>query len=365
MRIILCLLLLSFGSIAQNLSKDLDITIQKHFVNKEVGGVFMLINDGKVVYKYWQGKANIQSNIAINQYTNFRMASVSKQFTAACIMILKNQGKLSYDDNLMRFFPLFNQAVGAKIKIRHLLTHTSGILDYEELIPKNFTAQVLDEAVVNLLATENRVYFETGSQFRYSNSGFCILAQIVEIVSGLSYTEFIEQNIFQPLKMKNTYLYDPVSKMPLRALGYAQDSTGKVVLADQSITSATKGDGCIYTSLNDYQIWLKAIQQGTLFQLKKELEQINYTITDDSKMRYGMGWFNTITPQNGLELYHSGSTSGFSNGVYFVPDKQFAFVYFTNLADNHGIEAKLIDILKTNKLWTPSFDFKSALGFTR
>ena len=238
---------------------QLDSLMEKYFSQNQPGAALLVAKNGKAIYAKGFGLANIDTKERISEATNFRMASVSKQFTAMCIMLLVKQQKISYDDNLLKFFPNWNKQVGAKITIRHLLTHSSGIWDYEELVPQDQQTQILDAEVVSYLLEKDSTYFEPGATFQYSNSGFCVLEQIVEKVSGLSFSKFTAQNIFKPLGMTNTRIYQQGEAILNRAMGFARNEKKEIVPSDQSITSATKGDGCVYTSINDYQKWASAL----------------------------------------------------------------------------------------------------------
>lgn len=363
MRKTILLLLMANISFAQVFQKKLDSLLKAHVKMNEAGMAVLVIKNGKTLYKDGLGLANIDGNISISPQTVFRMASVSKQFTAACIILLKNNKKLSYEDNLLKFFPDFNKEVGAKIKIKHLLTHTSGILDYEELIPDTQKEQILDADVLHFLKTQSRTYFEAGAKFRYSNSGFCLLEQIIEKASGQNFVTFIKANIFEPLGMANSTIYEALRPMPNRAMGYARNKEGKLIYSDQSITSATKGDGCVYTSLEDYAKWYQAIVSNQLINIESELKSINHQIEGVKNINYGLGWFNGNSGKN-IELYHTGSTCGFSNVVNIVPDKQFLFVCFSNIADNHAIEKPIRDLLKAEKIDDTAIDFGKALSLT-
>ena len=136
MRKVLFLLFVFNVSFGQNIALKLDSLMQKKFPKNQAGAALMVMKNGQILYKKGFGLSNIETKEKISANTNFRMASVSKQFTAMCIMLLEQQKKLSYEDNLLKFFPNWNKKIGSKIKIKHLLTHSSGILDYEDFIPK-------------------------------------------------------------------------------------------------------------------------------------------------------------------------------------------------------------------------------------
>lgn len=310
--------------------------------------------NGLLALQESSGFANRNLNKAISEHSSFRMASVSKQFTAACIVLLKNNGFVNYSDVLSAFFP--NVKNGDKISLCHLLTHSSGIVDYEQLIPPGLTRQINDSDVLKWVSEFDSLYFEPRSGYRYSNTAFCILSQVIEKVSGLTYSQFLNKNIFEPLNMSDSFLYDIGNPYTDRVFGYTKQDDGGLVLSDQSITSATMGDGCIYTSVSDYKKWIEAIVKNRLFDLKRELLEVNYPIYGQNGLCYGLGWFNF----SGNELYHTGSTIGFSNVVYLTLDSQNAVVYFSNLTDSHSASYDLIKYLKVK----PTFSFASILALT-
>ena len=355
-RIFSSLLLFSSISHCQSFDRDLDDLMRQ---SAPVGRACMIFENDKLLYQKGSGFANFDTEESITARSNFRMASVSKQFTAACIILLKNEGKLSYEDSILKFLPEFNSEVGKKVRLKHLLTHSSGLVDYEDLIPKEQENQLTDADVVAFIKNEKDTYFEPGSAYQYSNSGFCVLEQIIERISGETYPEFIKKHIFLPLGMANSYLYQKGAAMPNRALGYAKNDHQKIVFSDQSITSATMGDGCVYTSLQDYQKWLKALAQNRLFNILMEIKTVNRPIEISGGLSYGLGWFNA-----GGELYHTGSTCGFSNVVWFNPERKSAIVYFSNLADNHADFEKVREIASKHQIFSEQVDFKVALKLT-
>ncbi len=361
----LLLIFIYSQSFGQNISKQLDSVMQKNFPANQPGAALLVAKNGKLLYQKGIGLANVNTREKISAATNFRMASVSKQFTAMCIMLLEQQHKISYDDNLLKFFPNWNKTVGANIKIKHLLTHSSGIWDYEALIPENQTKQISDEDVVNFLLKKDSTYFIAGTAFQYSNSGFCVLEQIVEKASGLSYVQFIEKYIFKPLGMNNTRIFEEGKIIPNRAMGFAKNEKNEIIPSDQSVTSATKGDGCVYTSLNDYLKWTAALINNSLVNISSQLMRINHAIEGTTKANYGLGWFNAVDANNELALYHTGSTCGFSNVVKIIPKNKFTFVFFSNIADNHKTFYEVEALLKQNNIDESEFDFRKMLELTR
>ena len=335
------LLLVSTSAVAQ-LREQLDSLMRATTQLNQPGAALLIELDGKTIYRNGYGRANVKSKSLITPKTNFRMASVSKQFTAMCILLLEKEHKLSLNDPLIRFFPEFNGEVGRKVQIRNLLTHSSGILDYESIMNPNQSEQLLDADVLTLLKGRDSLYFEPGSKFQYSNSGYCLLALLIERVSGQSFVSFIRKRIFQPLKMTQSVVYEAGKPIANRAMGYRRKGNA-FVFSDQSITSATKGDGGVYTSLTDYQNWNAALWNNTLLDLKTVLARTGLAIPQSSGSFYGDGWFFR-QPASPI-LFHSGSTCGFNNYVISIPSKRLLMVYFSNKADNKANAAAILKIL--------------------
>ena len=306
------------------------------------GFVVSIEKKGMVLYRNATGFADRDTRLDTS--SNFRMASVTKQFTAMGIFLLEKEGRLSFDDPVGRWLPELPARVGRSVLIRHLLTHSSGLLDYEWLIPDTATRQVLDADVLRLLVPHDSTYFPPGTKFRYSNSGFCLLALIIERVSHQSFGDFLRDRIFMPLGMEHTIVYEEGRLIDHRAMGYARDSVGRIFPSDQSITSATKGDGGVYTSLVDYSRWMRALQQARLVRLPVVLKRLRMPIAGVSDSYYAGGWF--MTGQSPLILFHSGSTCGFTNFVIQVPGDEWSIVYFSNLAGNSVPFRDVVRILR-------------------
>ncbi|HEX7990595.1 MAG TPA: serine hydrolase domain-containing protein, partial [Stenotrophomonas sp.] len=218
------------------------------------GASVLVLKDGQPAFRRSYGLAVLEDGTAVTPASNFRLASVSKQFTAAAILLLAEDGKLGIDDPLKKWLPSL-PAVADTMTLRQLLSHTSGLLDYEELMDPADTRQVHDADVLQLLQKENRTYFTPGSDYRYSNSGYALLALVVGKASGSDFASFLRQRVFLPLGMANTYAHqDGVDEVPNRVYGYSQID-GRWQRTDQSTTSAVLGDGGIYSSIDDLAKW--------------------------------------------------------------------------------------------------------------
>jgi CubicO group peptidase (beta-lactamase class C family) len=297
------------------------------------GASVMVIRGGKILLAKSYGLADVEAKTPCAPDTDFRLASVTKQFTAMAVMILADEGKLSLDDPITKFFPEF-PGYGKDITVRHLLNHTSGLPDYEDLIPEQTSIPVLDINVLRLVEQQSKTYFPPGTQFRYSNTGFALLALIVEKVSGRTFASFLDRKIFTPLKMTRTLAYEQgLSVVPNRAYGYSQKD-GTFSRTDQSLTSSVLGDGGIYSSVNDLFKWDQALYTTKLVSRKmlKEAFTPGKATRHGKDLDYGFGWF--LSDYRGLrEIAHSGETRGFRTQIVRLPEKKFTVIILTNRSE--------------------------------
>jgi CubicO group peptidase (beta-lactamase class C family) len=287
------------------------------------GAVVMVISEGAPVLIRTYGLADVDKQVPTRPETNFRLASLTKQFTATAVMMLVARGELSLDATLTEVFEGFPE-YGRSITLRHLLGHTSGLIDYESLIPDDFEGQVSDRDALRSMYEVNHTYFEPGTQYRYSNTGYAMLAVLIENLSGGAFADFLEQNIFEPLGMTDTVAYQPgISTVSNRAFGYTVEE-GRVTFSDQSATSAVLGDGGIYTSVLDYLKWDRALYTEDLLSAGL-LQQMWMAGLGD----YGLGWRVDVVDGH-RRLHHDGSTSGFRNYVIRYPDDHLTVLVLTN-----------------------------------
>jgi CubicO group peptidase (beta-lactamase class C family) len=328
------------------MEKHMDDLFQDYNKLHAPGASVAVIRDGRFIFRKSYGLADLEQNVPVSEFTNFRIASVSKQFTAMAIMILKQSGSLDYDESIVKYFS-DTPEIWEQITIRNLLSHTSGLLDYEDLIPLECKTPVRDSDVPGLLKTRQETFFAPGTQYKYSNTGYAFLALIVEMVSGKRFAAFMKDNIFDPLAMGNTVVFDDgFNEVKNRAIGYREIENG-FELADQSLTSSVLGDGGIYTSIMDYFKWDQALYGDKL--VKREILEEAFTpqlLLDGSSTNYGFGW--RIDEKSGLKIiHHNGSTCGFSAAVRRIPDKRFSLIVFTNRRGKKAHE--LADMLLDRK----------------
>lgn len=290
------------------------------------GAAVRVIKDGRIVLTRTYGIADVESGQPITPATNFRLASVSKQFTAMAILMLIEQRRMTLDTVLLQIYQDF-PAYGDDITIEHLLRHQSGLRDYEPMVPEGATEQVHDADVLQMMLDAESGYFTPGSAYRYSNSGYAVLAMIVEEMSNMSFAQFLSRRIFEPLGMHNTVAYqEGVSTVPNRAIGY-RVTADAVEWSDQSLYSAVLGDGGIYSSLDDLFHWDQALYEDDL--ISNEMKQRMLTPALEN---YGYGW--RIDEYRGQRRYHhSGSTSGFRNFLQRFPDERLTVIVLTNRSE--------------------------------
>ena len=309
--------------------KSIDDIMSAYQSSDKPGASVLVFKDDKIVFKKGYGVSNVSTQEKITQNTNFRLASVTKQFTAMSILLLVQKGRLKLEDPLKKYFPSF-PVYGKDIKINHLLTHTSGLMDYEDLIPPKQVMQLHDTNCLQLMYKANGLYFTPGAQYKYSNTGYAILALVVEKISGQDYGVFLKENIFKPLKMKYSVAFEEgKSTIPNRAFGYSMDN-GSWVETDQSLTSAVLGDGGIYTNTIEMTQWIKALWDYKL--LGSEMQIQSWTrkkLNNGAPIEYGYGW-HVEDYKNITHPHHGGSSIGFRNQLLLFPEQKLMVILLTN-----------------------------------
>jgi CubicO group peptidase (beta-lactamase class C family) len=308
------------------------------------GASVLVLRDGAAVLRLSLGLADVEHGVRVTPATNYRLASISKQFTSAAVLLLMEEGRLTLDESAHRWLPsLPRQSApqGGEVTIRQMLTHTSGLIDYEEIIPAGTTAQLRYADVLTLLESEHRRYFLPGTAYRYSNTGYALLASIVERASGENFAVFLRRRLFEPLGMRQTVAFEEgVSTVAERAYGYSEAGATTVAdraygdgasgaswtRTDQSLTSATLGDGGIYSSIDDLARWDAALYDDRLLRPESlRLACAPATATDDPMVHYGLGWRIT-----GDSWWHSGETLGFRSVILRYPRQRVSVVVLTN-----------------------------------
>ena len=298
------------------------------------GGTVGVIKDGKLIFAEGYGMANLDYNIPNEPETVFKIASTSKQFTAASTILLSQQGKLSLDDKLSTFFPKF-PSYANDITIQHLLNHTSGIRDYiilARLSGLEKDDHYTDKTVEKWLTNQQELNFNPGEEFVYSNSGYWLLAQIVKKVSGETLAVFAKKNIFDRLEMKNSRSHDNfVEMVKNRATGYRSDRKGGFY---QYMTTLNMvGDGGLLTTINDLAKWDASFYDTSVFNKDfwNKMLQLG-TLNNGKKTPYASGL--AFRNYKGLEvIHHSGSFVGYRTQFIRFPKAKFSVIVLANRTD--------------------------------
>ena len=294
------------------------------------GAALLVVREGEVVFRKGYGLADVEHAVAVTPASNFRLASISKQFTATILLLLSEDGALSLHDPVRRWLPSLPPATDA-VTLHQLLTHTSGLVDYEDLLPDAIDGQLHDADVLRLLEAQDRLSFAPGSGYRYSNSGYALLALVAAKASGMDYATLLQTRIFQPLGMTATLAFeDGRSRVAHRAYGYSLVD-GRWTRTDQSMTSAVLGDGGIYSSIDDLAKWDAALHDDRLLDDgARALAFQPHASTDETDVDgYGYGW--RIHDDAGQRLlWHSGESIGFRNVILRWPQSRTTLVLLSN-----------------------------------
>jgi len=295
------------------------------------GCALAVVRDGRIITKRGYGMAKLEDDIIMTPDKIFDIGSVSKQFTATCVAILARDGKISLDDDIRKYFPELPQ-YGRPITVRHLIHHTSGLRDYNGLLVlAGFRSESdcpnVDEAL-QLVFRQKRLNTPTGDEYSYTNTGYFLLGQIVEKVSGKTLNQFAQEHIFQPLGMTHTlYQDDHRQVIKNRATGYEQTEKGyKLNMSNWDET----GDGNVYTSVEDLYLWDQAFYNDKLGQGLMETLHTVGVLNDGKKLDYAFGL--VVTEHKGLKnVGHGGSWAGFRAGISRFPEQKFSVICLANL----------------------------------
>jgi CubicO group peptidase (beta-lactamase class C family) len=318
---------------------------------KNPGAAVLVIKNGRTFFERGYGVRDLKSMGKIGSGTDFRLASVTKQFTAMAVMLLVKDRQMKYEDRLTDYFPDFPEW-GRAITVRHLLTHTAGLPDYEELMDGRWSAakQITDQEVLDLLKRQKQPKFAPGAKWSYSNSAYVVLGLIVAKAGKEPFPDVLHRWIFEPLHMKHTlaYVKGQTAEVPSRALGYSKKD-GQFIDTDQSATSATLGDGGVYSNANDLAKWDEALRKYTLLSKtefaaaltpvlvngalpKWPAEPGEDNLAPGQPVSYGFGWF--LDPYKGRpRMWHTGSTSGFRTVIERFPDEDLTILILANRTD--------------------------------
>jgi D-alanyl-D-alanine carboxypeptidase len=313
-------------------AEEIDGMLSKYFKPGEPGATVIVSQRGAILFRKSYGLANTDTNRPLQPDLPFRVGSVTKQFTAAAIMLLAEQGKLSVSDEIGKYFPRYPEPA-RRVTIEHLLTHTSGIRNYTEL-PQFGTLMTKDVGVDEAVDffKDTPLQFQPGQRFSYSNSNYFLLGAIIEKVSGMHYPDFMQQQIFQPLQMLSTDI--EIAPSPLAAvIGYTQGKKGPSSVPYYSM-SWPFAAGALRTSVDDLVRWDNAITTGSLLRRESwDRMATDHTLDGGRHTGYGYGWFvRKLGGSHALE--HGGDIGGFSADTWRYPEEELFVAVLAN-SDSH------------------------------
>ena len=317
----------------------------------QFNGNVMVIKQGEIVYQGSFGIKNIDPLDSLNLEDRFRLASVSKQFTAAAIIQLKEQGKLSYDQDIRDFIP---ELPYEGITVRHLLNHVSGLPDYEALMFEYWKPELEyndmerfvsgNEDVINMLIEKKpEIDFKPEEKWEYSNTGYLLLATIVNKASGIPFETYLKENIFNPAKM-GSVVYDYMPgidpDMPERVFGYKTELDGTRAFEDKHFINPVQGDGGIYASLEDLRKWDRIMYTDKIMSEASRKEAFSpFILKNGDTTDYGFGWFLDKSPSGKKVVLHSGGWVGFGTFIYREIEEDNCLILLTNNSGSYLREA--------------------------
>lgn len=328
LKLLACLLCVTGGvsaiAAADPVDDYVNATLARHHIP---GASVLIVRGGTIVKAQGYGFANLELKVPASADTVYQSGSTGKQFTAAGILLLAEDGKLSLDDRLTTYFP-DAPAVWHRISIRNLLTHTSGLRDYQVDLHRDYSEEELLKVMQAL-----PVDFEPGTQWSYSNSGYLLLGLLTSKLTGEHWSQFQARRLFGPLGMSTTRVISDADIVPNRAAGYELDAKGEVKNQDWVAPSLNRcADGSLYYTIKDLAAWDTALRFNQFLKpSSREAWTQPVRLADGSRYPYGFGWF--IHDQRGQRLIeHGGSWQGFRTEIARYLDQSLTVVVLTNLA---------------------------------
>jgi CubicO group peptidase (beta-lactamase class C family) len=359
--------LICVGVRAQTITDRIDSLLARRNQNDRPGMAALLVRNGRVEYQKGFGLADIDTHTPITPSTQFLLASVTKQFTAMAIMLLAEQRKLKFDDTLAKFCPEFPD-YAKTITIRELLHHTSGLPDYEQLlvgkVDKNYfrssksppaAHEFTAAEALHKLSRQEKLRFSPGDKFEYSNSGYVVLGQIIERVTGERFAEFLREAIFDPVGMHDTLVVDERGqKAPRLALGY-EKRNGHWLDVSYTPENHIYGEDDVISTVDDLYKWDQALYTERLVSHSTLEMAFTPGRTNDGKEiktdilkrpnSYGFGWF--ISSLDGdKDVEHSGGWAGYVTDILRVPSRRVTAIVLSNSSNGRvpEIAQRMVEI---------------------
>lgn len=321
-------------SLPDSISKKIDNLFAYWNKTSSPGCAIGIVRNDSLIYAKGYGMANLEYGVPISPATIFHMASISKQFTAYSIVLLASKGKLRLDDDIHKYLSWFPD-LKAKITIRHLLNHTSGIRDQWQLLAIAGTRLddvITQQQIIKILGQQQALNAQPGEQYNYSNSGFTLLAEIVQSVSGQSLRKFTDSAIFKPLGMKQTHFHDDYTEIE-KDRAYSYQWKGVSSFSNSILSYSVSGATSLFTNINELSKWVMNFY-APVAGSQADIDQLvqNGKLNNGVELSYALGI--SSDKYKGYRQYsHSGADAGFRTYITTFPDLKMGFIVFSNLGN--------------------------------
>ena len=364
--LLVCFIILLFSCNSKTKENKYSKIIDEYLTGQatlyKFNGNVLIADKGEIIFQKSYGSADFDSKRLLNDSSVFELASVSKQFTATAILLLKDVGKLKLTDSLRQYFP---ELPYSNITLWHMLTHTSGLPDYFWLMIEKWDHKKIafNNDMIALLAKEKiPAVFEPGKKWEYSNTAYAILASIVEKISGQSYKDFMAENIFIPLGMKHSRIYNTRRSLKDTITNYAygygySDSLKKYILPDNDPNAdfvvymdGIQGDGIVNSTTSDLLKWDRAVKNHTLLKEETQNEMLKEQSLSDTlnKIYYGFG-VSLGKTDHGYMISHSGGWPGYTTYLARNTDNDQTYIVLSNNSSNSPVISNAIQSILAGK----------------
>ena len=325
------------SAIDTELTAEMMSLVQQHYPQDGAGAAVLVMKGDRVLFEQAAGMAVVEFGVPMRTDMAFHLGSITKQFTAVGLLMLQEAGKLELDHMVKRYIPEYKQAQLSNMTLRHLLTHTAGVPDYDGKNGYSHHGTQADSfetllGVFNDLPLE----FTPGTAVNYSNSGYILLGKVIENVSGISYPEFIKRHIFEPLEMHQSDFFDYYRVWPGLAKGYeVASSKVDTIQHGTAFKPSFLGDGGIVSTLADMKKWYRGLKQNKLINAQsKQLAHSSFQLVDGRDSKQGLGW-KIARLGSYKTVEHGGNNHGFENYVLQLPEQEVTVMVLTNLNQSY------------------------------